>query len=231
MKAGVASLLMAALAGSAVARPNVAPREEEEGKMSIFGPKELKATSAPKAVSMKILKQKKLDQHSKDREAGVFDLDRYDEQDATGCIDGKSGEYKCNNIDLKGFLRHQDMNSRTREGNDVWGMFSVSYFFIFPRPRWLTSDVQVGPLPTAVSSDSSVNLTVPPSSRFTTTVASATSVVCPHTLLPLRGATSRLSRTTPTLARRPRTMACRSLIFASCLRQTRPTPLLSVRPT
>lgn len=39
----------------------------------------------------------------------------------TACVDGKAGEYACNKIDLKAFLRHQDMGSRTRVGNDVWG--------------------------------------------------------------------------------------------------------------
>ncbi|TLD06508.1 uncharacterized protein PgNI_08029 [Pyricularia grisea] len=40
---------------------------------------------------------------------------------ATPCVDGKAGEYQCNGLDLMGFLRHQDMGSRTRVGNDVWG--------------------------------------------------------------------------------------------------------------
>ena len=42
----------------------------------------------------------------------------------TACVDGKAGGYSCNNVDLKGFLRHQDLGSRTRVGNDVWGTYS-----------------------------------------------------------------------------------------------------------
>lgn len=113
------SAIVAALAGSAMA--SVTSRQEDNARMKVFGPSELKASSAPQAVSMKVLREKKIQQHEKDREQGVFDVDRYKLQDATSCEGGKSGEYACKNVDLKGFLRHQDMQSRTREGNDVWG--------------------------------------------------------------------------------------------------------------
>jgi choice-of-anchor B domain-containing protein len=119
MKAG--ALLLATLAGSAAATKLAARQDEPEIKAASFGPSQLKASSAPNAVSMKVLREKKVQQHSKDREEGVFDLNRYKIQAATSCVDGKSGEYACKNVDLKGFLRHQDMQSRTREGNDVWG--------------------------------------------------------------------------------------------------------------
>ena len=115
MKAG--AVFAAALAGSAMADSNIESRQE----MKAFGPSELKAASAPMAVSMKVLREKKVKQHEQDRADGVYDEDRYKLQAATSCVDGKSGEYACNQIDLKGFLRHQDLNSRTREGNDVWG--------------------------------------------------------------------------------------------------------------
>ncbi|KAG5795854.1 hypothetical protein H9Q69_005072 [Fusarium xylarioides] len=59
--------------------------------------------------------------------AGVFDKDRYKVlSSGTPCADGKAGGYSCNKIDLLGFLRHQDMGSRTRVGNDVWGWTHAS---------------------------------------------------------------------------------------------------------
>lgn len=120
MKTPTASLLFAALAGTALARPNQAARAN-----AVFGPADLRAYNAPNAVSMEDLKQMKLDQQSQDERAGAFAEDRYTAQSATTCKDGKAGEYSCNNLDLKGFLRHQDLQSRSRRGNDVWGKQSA----------------------------------------------------------------------------------------------------------
>lgn len=106
MKATITSLLLAALAGSSMAAV-----DEDT----------LRAASAPNAVSMSTLKQRKINQREKDIADGVFDVDRYEATSATPCVDGKAGEYSCNNVDLLGFLRHQDTGSRTREGNDIWG--------------------------------------------------------------------------------------------------------------
>lgn len=109
MKAGVASLILSSIAGT----------------MAALGPDQLRASNAPNAVSMDVLKQKKLDQHSADREAGVFDLDRYVPKKNVKCkANGKAAGYACKNIDLVEFLRHQDMASTTREGNDIWGWTS-----------------------------------------------------------------------------------------------------------
>lgn len=47
----------------------------------------------------------------------------YEASGAKACSGGKAGEYKCNNIDLKSFLPHADMGSKSAKGNDVWGMY------------------------------------------------------------------------------------------------------------
>ena len=111
MKASFTSLLLAALAGTSAAQTS-----------TVFNAESLKADSAPHAVSMSTLRQRKTSQREKDIAAGQFDVDRYEAVDATACTDGKAGEYSCNNVDLLGFLRHQDIGSQTREGNDIWGM-------------------------------------------------------------------------------------------------------------
>ena len=105
------SVLMAALAGTSTAQV-----------VSIFNADTLRAQSAPSAVSMATMKGRKVAQREKDIADGVFDLNRYEATGATACVDGKAGEFQCNNVDLLGFLRHQDAGSRTREGNDIWGM-------------------------------------------------------------------------------------------------------------
>ncbi|KXJ88959.1 hypothetical protein Micbo1qcDRAFT_137482 [Microdochium bolleyi] len=111
MKATVGSVLLAAMAGTTLAQ-----------EMSIFSASYLQANNAPNAIGMQELRRRKDNQHSQDLASGVFAEDRYQRLAAsTACVDGKAGEYSCNNVDLKGFLRHQDMGSRTRVGNDVWG--------------------------------------------------------------------------------------------------------------
>jgi choice-of-anchor B domain-containing protein len=41
------------------------------------------------------------------------------------CINGVAGKgnaaYRCNNVDMHGFLSHEDLGSATKAGNDVWG--------------------------------------------------------------------------------------------------------------
>ena len=37
------------------------------------------------------------------------------------CIFGKAAEYPCNNVDLMSFLTHEDMGSKAKAGNDIWG--------------------------------------------------------------------------------------------------------------
>ncbi|KAL8935010.1 MAG: hypothetical protein Q9216_005630, partial [Gyalolechia sp. 2 TL-2023] len=39
----------------------------------------------------------------------------------TPCVNGKSGEYSCDKVDMLSFLSHRQMGSTTKEGNDIWG--------------------------------------------------------------------------------------------------------------
>jgi hypothetical protein len=118
MKASLTSLLLATtLAGSAVA-------QEDKINTAKFDEGYLRANSAPAAIGMGVLRQRKTALFEKQAAAGVFDKDRYKVSSSTACVDGKAGGYSCKNVDMKGFLRHQDMGSRTRVGNDVWGMYS-----------------------------------------------------------------------------------------------------------
>lgn len=120
MKASLTSLLLAALAGSSVAQTN-------KINAAKFNEDYLRASSAPNAVGMAELRQRKMALHESEAAAGVFDKDRYKVLgSSTPCSGGKAGEYSCNNIDLMGFLRHQDMGSRTRVGNDIWGTFQAT---------------------------------------------------------------------------------------------------------
>ena len=110
MKPSFTSIFLAALAaGTTVA------------EKKIFTEDDLRATSAPNAVSMQTLRARKEAQFSKDRANGLYDLDRYEKLGATPCKDGKAGEYSCNKVDLQAFLRHQDTGSQARAGNDIWG--------------------------------------------------------------------------------------------------------------
>lgn len=115
MKASFGSFLVAALATAAAA---------EKINTSMFDAEYLQASNAPNAVSMSVVRGRKTALREQQIANGDFDVDRYEVAAATGCTDGKAGEYTCNNVDLKAFLRHQDMGSRTREGNDVWGTYS-----------------------------------------------------------------------------------------------------------
>ncbi|KAK0752636.1 hypothetical protein B0T18DRAFT_388546 [Schizothecium vesticola] len=77
------------------------------------------------AETMAQLKQLKEASWAALNETGAFDLNRYGALRApTSCVNGKAGEYQCSNVDLVSFLRHQDMGSSTRKGNDVWGWTS-----------------------------------------------------------------------------------------------------------
>lgn len=105
------SILLAALAGTSAAQD-----------ITAFNADTLSAKSAPNAVSMATLRQRKAEQRQRDAAGGFFDVDRYEAVGPSSCEDGKAGEYLCNNVDLLGFMRHQDTGSQTREGNDIWGI-------------------------------------------------------------------------------------------------------------
>src|SRR2546430_2094139 len=71
------------------------------------------------------LMQLKADHWKSMRENGVFDSGRYKSiSTTTACVNGKAGEYSCQNVDMYAFLSHEDMGSSTKEGNDVWGKAS-----------------------------------------------------------------------------------------------------------
>ena len=74
---------------------------------------------------MASLKAMKVASRQRMQTEGAFDANRYKSyQGVTPCVDGKAGEYSCDNVDLYGFLTHGDMGSATREGNDIWGRSS-----------------------------------------------------------------------------------------------------------
>jgi hypothetical protein len=58
---------------------------------------------------------------------GLFKPNSYIDLGKTPCVDGKAGEYSCESTNLLGFLSHQAMGNTTREGNDVWDMFTSSH--------------------------------------------------------------------------------------------------------
>ncbi|KAH7408776.1 hypothetical protein DE146DRAFT_388339 [Phaeosphaeria sp. MPI-PUGE-AT-0046c] len=121
----VSVTLLASLAATIDASPMPNKRAQAQRiEASIFGPAQLKSAVAQTAVSMEVLKEKKLAHQSAKEQAGQFAMNAYSAMDATACVNGTAGEYKCNNVDMMGFLRHQDMGSRTRVGNDIWGWTS-----------------------------------------------------------------------------------------------------------
>lgn len=86
------------------------------------------AVTGVSAMSAKMdsLKSIKVAQWEQQRQDGVFDEDQYMSIAAsTACVNGKAGEYSCDKVDMMAFLSHQDMGSRTRMGNDVWGTFTI----------------------------------------------------------------------------------------------------------
>jgi hypothetical protein len=164
MKASITSILLATLAGSAIA-------QNQRINTSKYNEDYLRAANAPNAVGMKELRQRKMALRESEASAGVFDKDRYKKvSSATSCTNGKAGGYSCNNVDLLGFLRHQDMGSRTREGNDIWGMFHNYYKCAKPILTYLLA--QAGHMRLVVASlPSKDRQTVQPLSKSTPMVA------------------------------------------------------------
>ncbi|ROT42639.1 hypothetical protein SODALDRAFT_288024 [Sodiomyces alkalinus F11] len=77
--------------------------------------------------AMESLRKLKLETWTAESEAGAFDVDRYEPLMASAaCVNGRAGEYRCSNVDMADFLRHQDMGSSTRRGNDIWGWTSAT---------------------------------------------------------------------------------------------------------
>jgi propanediol dehydratase large subunit len=79
--------------------------------------------SAAERGLMERLMSIKVSQRESFRAQGVFNANKYGRTNTyTKCANGKSREYACENVDMHGFLSHEEMGSVTREGNDVWGM-------------------------------------------------------------------------------------------------------------
>ncbi|KAL4767973.1 hypothetical protein BDW60DRAFT_211467 [Aspergillus nidulans var. acristatus] len=77
------------------------------------------------AETMEYLMSLKQQSRERARTQGLFDINRYPDEGAKKCRNGKAGEYSCENVDLLSFLSHQALGSATREGNDVWGWTSA----------------------------------------------------------------------------------------------------------
>ncbi|KAL4735832.1 hypothetical protein BDV11DRAFT_211747 [Aspergillus similis] len=77
------------------------------------------------AETMEYLMSLKQQSRERARAQGLFNINRYPDEGAKKCTNGKAGEYSCENVDLLSFLSHQALGSATREGNDVWGWTSA----------------------------------------------------------------------------------------------------------
>ncbi|KAK2741563.1 hypothetical protein FQN57_005546 [Myotisia sp. PD_48] len=83
------------------------------------------ASESAKALTMARLMDMKISQREEFRSQNVFAAGKYGKTNRyTRCRRGKAGEYGCDNVDMHGFLSHEEMGSKTREGNDVWGWTS-----------------------------------------------------------------------------------------------------------
>lgn len=86
-------------------------------------------------VSMAEIRADKEAKRATARANGVFAANKYPSMKANPnarmaasvCTNGKAANtYSCGNVDLHGFVSHQDLGSKTREGNDIWGWTSPS---------------------------------------------------------------------------------------------------------
>ncbi|KAL8757521.1 MAG: hypothetical protein Q9199_002164 [Rusavskia elegans] len=85
------------------------------------------AASVHAQVEMDRLMRLKTDHWNSMRAQGVFN--RYNNArlgNATPvpCVNGKSGPYSCDKVDMLSFLSHSQLGSSTKEGNDIWGWTS-----------------------------------------------------------------------------------------------------------
>lgn len=79
--------------------------------------------NAADSAAMDRLMSKKLIQREDYRNQGFFHPGKYNNNNHyRKCHKGHAGEYSCDNVDMHGFLSHEEMGSATREGNDIWGM-------------------------------------------------------------------------------------------------------------
>lgn len=55
------------------------------------------------------------------RAAGEYKSARFASLSYTPCVNGRAGEFKCNNVDLYSFKSHAQLGSATGEGSSSWG--------------------------------------------------------------------------------------------------------------
>lgn len=82
------------------------------------------AASTHAQVEMDRLMRLKTDHWNQMRAQGAFN--RYDNARLGAvrpepCVNGKSGPYSCDKVDMLSFLSHSQLGSSTKEGNDIWG--------------------------------------------------------------------------------------------------------------
>ncbi|TFK65919.1 hypothetical protein BDN72DRAFT_871698 [Pluteus cervinus] len=76
------------------------------------------------AVHMSIMNAKE-STWARQKAAGAFNSSAYTPVISfTPCVNGKAGEYRCNNIDLYSFTPHELLGSQTGEGSSSWGWTS-----------------------------------------------------------------------------------------------------------
>ncbi|KAH6615962.1 hypothetical protein B0J18DRAFT_293411 [Chaetomium sp. MPI-SDFR-AT-0129] len=91
-----------------------------------LAPLGVSAGPTPKASKMKEMMALKTKQWAEAREQGLFGGSALYSKvtSATTCTNGVANGYHCNNVDLHGFLSHEDLGSQEQAGNDVWGWTS-----------------------------------------------------------------------------------------------------------
>jgi choice-of-anchor B domain-containing protein len=91
------------------------------------GPLGVSAGSAASASKMEEIMDIKIQQWDEARAQGLFGGSTLYRKITSkqACKKGVAGSgtaaYRCNNVDLHGFLSHEDLGSTTKAGNDVWG--------------------------------------------------------------------------------------------------------------
>ena len=105
-------------------------------KLSILSSLAVASLALADQETMDRLMSMKLTQREAHRAAGAFAPARYSSTSkatskaVTKCKNGKAGEYACENVDMHSFLSHEEMGSKTREGNDIWGMLCFLTYFL-----------------------------------------------------------------------------------------------------
>jgi hypothetical protein len=94
-------------------------------KLSVLSTLAVASLALADQETMDRLMSIKLAQREAYRAAGAFAPAKHSNNNRLQqCKNGKSGEYSCENVDMHGFLSHEELGSKTREGNDLWGMLA-----------------------------------------------------------------------------------------------------------